>query len=348
MTILDYIDEYGKYRFDKEPFNEVDNVILSSLSYLELKGIVPVSRLAKISLKDAATIYIKWLKDEKNKITAHKSALKILKKIYKTKRYKDLKLYNYKYIGDNNEQFCALTIDLDDKTSYISFEGTDELISGWKEDFYLACYDEVPSEVSALHYINGFTLINKNLILGGHSKGGHLAVYAGMKANRFVKKKIIKIYSNDGPGFRKKAYQSAEYKDTISKVKLIIPNYSFFGLLLRHDDYSVIKSSIKGIYAHDFLSWQVDDNKFKKVKLSKESILLSDAMAKWVESYEDKDRIMFVNSVFEIFDKLNINSVEELIKHKSLILKIIVDSHLPKKTEKMMREFIKILLSFVL
>ncbi len=348
MTLLEYIDKYGNFSFKEKSFNEVDNIILSSISYLDLSSFVPHNMLSKISLQDTSILYFKWLKDDKNKITAHKSALKVFKCICKKKRYKNLMLYNYKYIKGEKEQFKALTIDIDDKTSYISFEGTDDLISGWKEDFYLACFYPVESQKASIHYANKFILSKRKLIFGGHSKGGNLALTAACFSSRFVKDNIIAVYSNDGPGFRKKEFESDEYKEILPKYHLIIPNYSFFGLLLRHtDDYEVVKSSIKGIYAHDFLSWQVDDDKFKKTSLSKTSIFFSKSMKKWVESYNDNDRLLFVNSMFEVFDKLNIKSVEEILKHKTLIPKIIIDTKPSSKVRRMQKDFIKIALEYL-
>ena len=40
-NMLDYLDWYGDFDFGTVPFNEVDNLILSQLSYLELADAVP-------------------------------------------------------------------------------------------------------------------------------------------------------------------------------------------------------------------------------------------------------------------------------------------------------------------
>lgn len=40
-NMLDYLDWYGDFDFDTVPFNEVDNLILSQLAYLDLTGVVP-------------------------------------------------------------------------------------------------------------------------------------------------------------------------------------------------------------------------------------------------------------------------------------------------------------------
>ena len=55
-TIYDYVDTYGKYTFLEKEFNEVDNVILSLISYVDLYGIVPEIGEGKITLKEAIRI----------------------------------------------------------------------------------------------------------------------------------------------------------------------------------------------------------------------------------------------------------------------------------------------------
>ena len=39
MNIFGYIKKYGKFSFTMEPFNEVDNVILSCISYVDFLNI---------------------------------------------------------------------------------------------------------------------------------------------------------------------------------------------------------------------------------------------------------------------------------------------------------------------
>ena len=43
MSIFDYISKYGDYSFLDKGFNEVDNVILSVLSYVDFDGIKGMS-----------------------------------------------------------------------------------------------------------------------------------------------------------------------------------------------------------------------------------------------------------------------------------------------------------------
>ena len=40
MNLFHYVKQYGTYSFEEEPFNEVDNIILSQIAYLPLDNIV--------------------------------------------------------------------------------------------------------------------------------------------------------------------------------------------------------------------------------------------------------------------------------------------------------------------
>lgn len=39
MTLFEYIDKYGEYSFEEKEINEVDNMIFSFLSYVNLQNI---------------------------------------------------------------------------------------------------------------------------------------------------------------------------------------------------------------------------------------------------------------------------------------------------------------------
>ena len=58
-TISDYLKDYGKYTFLEKEFNEVDNVILSMLSYIDFYGIVPMIDCGSITLKEASNLFYK-------------------------------------------------------------------------------------------------------------------------------------------------------------------------------------------------------------------------------------------------------------------------------------------------
>ena len=65
--------------------------------------------------------------------------------------------------------------------------------------------DIVPSQIDAVNYLNNIAAkYNSNIRVGGHSKGGNLAIYAATFCTREVQDRIINVYNNDGPGFSEK------------------------------------------------------------------------------------------------------------------------------------------------
>lgn len=349
MTILEYIDHYKDKTFVEESFNEVDNVIFSSISYIDLDEVVSSWSKDKITIKEARKKYFENYQKSGKKMIAYKHALDIFKEIADTKRYGDLFLYNYSYIGDDKRQFSAVTIEIDKNLIYISYEGTDHLVSGWMEDFKMSYIFPVPAQKHAIRYLDKYIFTKKKIILGGHSKGGNLALVAGMYANVFVKPKIIKIYVNDGPGLKRAQFESQKYENIKEKLVTIIPNYSLVGLLLKHPtDYKVVLSSKKGILAHDLSTWRVDETTFIEAELSTFSKILDRTMSSWTSKYDDNQRKNFTESLFSVFKRVGIESLEEVLNKKTLILKLIYESRgIDKVTKKMLREFIWILFEYI-
>ena len=154
MNLFSYVDKYGDKSFDEVSFNEVDNAVFSSLSYISFDGIVSDNRYNKITIRDASNKYFKLHSDTKKYILVVKQAVKLLRYIKDTKRYGDLYLYNYVYDAGVERQFSAVTIELNSRLVYVSFEGTDHLVSGWKEDFMMTYKFPIPSQRKAINYIN--------------------------------------------------------------------------------------------------------------------------------------------------------------------------------------------------
>jgi len=347
MNIIDYVNKYGNFDFKEEEFNDVDNVILSLVSYVNFSGIVSKER-REIRLQDAANRYFEtYTKKEINaNIFSIRSAIRLFEHIKDFKRYKNIKLYNYVYEGNSYKQFSAITMKLNEELIYISYEGTDELISGWKEDFELAYLYPIPSQIDAINYINKtIKFKDKKVIVGGHSKGGNLALIAAMNCNILFRNKIIKVYSNDGPGLLEEELNSTKLKRIKSKYIHIIPNYSIVGILLGNTNDKVIKSSKKGILAHDALNWEVDGARFISTTLDDSSKSLKDIFDKLLDEYDFEQRMISVNELFELFDKNEIYTLVD-IRKKSLqfILSIIKSS---KEFDETAKEMFKQLFTLI-
>lgn len=349
MNIIDYIDKFGDKSFTQKEMNEIDKLIFSLLSYVEYKGIVSENSHNKKTIKEVGDIFFKNItkKEIKKQIIPIKMAIGVFDKIRDKRRYKDLLLYNDIYIGDENQQFSAVCIEIEPKLVYVSFEGTDYLVSGWKEDCELAYKFPVKSHKQAVKYLNRYFMFkNCKLILGGHSKGGNLALVAGMNCNMIIRNKITEIYSYDGPGLRKKQIDSFRYKRIKNKYTHIIPNYCIVGLLLRNDgNYKVIKTNHVGIMAHDPTTWQLESDDFKKVELSTFSKLLDKGISAWLDKYNDEERELLVKCLFEIFENNNITSFMEIMENYKLILDLLKSAKkLNPIVKDMAKDLIKVLI----
>lgn len=313
MDVFNYIDKYGDRSFSDFEFNDVDAGIFSFLSYVDFNGIVSND---KISLYDAAVKHKNTIDINKKDAIAVKDATKLLYYLMNKKRYSNCFLYNYVYVGDCKVQFSAICINYYKSEVFISYEGTDLMVSGWHENLIL-CY-EYPtlSHKMAIDYLNRNGRLLGDLVIGGHSKGGNLALVAAMNCNFFVKRKIKKIYSMDGPGLLPNVLKSLRYKSIKNKYLHIIPHNSYVGILLESENDYIIKANIDGLLAHDFLYWDISDSTFNSEKISKISLKLKNNINNYLFSLGSKQLRDVIYNFDYIFGKLDITSFSNFTKDK--------------------------------
>ena len=254
-TVYDYLDWRGDLSLKESAFCEVDNVILSLISYVDLEGILKEGE--RIALTLACRRYFQMHTYEE--VQARNSFLKktpfLMEKAASTARFGGIALHDYINHIDYEaaEQMSAVTFDLPDGTSYVAFRGTDSSLAGWKEDFAFAYLSKTRGQQDAVEYLKKIADQSEKLLrVGGHSKGGNLAVYAAAFCGDAVQKRILEVDTNDGPGFRKEVADSPEISQIRSRIRSIVPDESVFGLLLYGPDiHEVVKSSAMGIMQHD-------------------------------------------------------------------------------------------------
>ena len=346
--MMDYLDWRGDVPFSASPFNEVDNLILSEVAYVDFEGIVPgpdewaeaktpqMKKAATISVTDALIRF--WELHTKEEIdssgTFYKKAPYVLEKLCSGPRFGNIYLAGYinQVSAEKDEQMSAITFFLPDGTAFAAFRGTDDSLIGWKEDFTFSFRKTTAGQKSASEYLNkmfgihaetecreysfdnGLNLKkNYPIRVGGHSKGGNFAVYASAFCAENVKNRIACVYNNDGPGVLEETARTKEYKEILPKVYSIIPQESLFGLLL-HSGYchKVIKSSAKGLFQHDALTWQVKRSRFEEVAhVSEKSLMLEKAIESWVYGMTLEEREKTVNILFTLFEETGFENISE-------------------------------------
>ena len=309
-NLLDYLDWRGDLTLDQAPFNEVDNLILAELSFVDFKDIVPEPGEGKgVTLKKAAeAFFAKLPAGEKIDmgVLVPDAIPDMLRKMVDSRRFGEMKLncfVDWLDIG-KGEQFAALTIETGDRTLYCSFRGTDDTLAGWKEDFELACVPEVPAQKKALEYVRSVAkqFPRKRIRLGGHSKGGNLAVYAGVFCPENIQRRIIAVWSNDGPGFHTDLLDLPEHRRIAERIYSIVPKSSVVGMLLEHEeDYTVVDSDQLGFMQHDGFSWQVTGDHFVTLRqMTRQAHLSNQELREWVHALSVEQRETFVNALFDV------------------------------------------------
>ena len=321
---MDYLDWRGDLTFREAPFNEVDNLILAQLVYVEFAGIVPApGEEGTITVKEACELFFAAhdRKEIMERVSMTKTAAFVLEKMAQTERFCNAQLFGY--INDiskeEQSQFSVVCVRLDDKSIYVSFSGTDNTIVGWRENFNMGYLSETPGQLKAVDYLNHMVKEDwKKIRVGGHSKGGNLSVYASVKCDRNIQKRIVKVYSNDGPGFSEEMIQSKEYQRMLPKIKTILPESSIVGMLLEHQEkFEVVKSSQSGIQQHDAMSWEVLGSHFVYVEeVAPQSILLDETMKKWIFQLTKEQREEIVDTVFSMLDDAKIYTVDDFYNSK--------------------------------
>ena len=319
--IFDYIKWRGDLDFNLVPFNTVDNIILSQLSYIHLDNIVPSPESkGRITITEAEYLFTQEINKPNSSIKQtllFKEDPDFIKALGSSKRFGNCELCAYvNNVDDEQEkQFSSLCIIIGDGSSFISFRGTDSTFTGWKESFNMSFSDTVPAQLEAVHYLEKIAHnIKGSLRIGGHSKGGNLAIYAAAFCNKKVQHRIKAIYSNDAPGFHSRIIESKGYKKIKGCIQLFIPHSSIIGLLLKHeDDYTVVKSSQSGLMQHSLYSWEITHNDIIQIDhISKSSRFVDMTIKEWIAELDYEQRQKFIEALFTILCASQAKSTNDL------------------------------------
>ena len=304
-NMMTYVKKFGDEDFNSKPFNDVDALILSELVYLHLDDFVPSLEGNKSNVDFIPLLSEKNIKKMCEKTIDEFWCRHLLKEIKIRKRYQNMKLNYFEsiFLTDKIEQFCAVTFELNEFI-YIAFRGTDISLLGWYEDFNMLLMDAIPSQNSASLYLSRVAeLSTKPIIIGGHSKGGNLAVYASLYADQSIKDRIIKIYDFDGPGFNKNIFVLNEYKMIENKIVKMTCEDALIGILLYHSEKMLfVKSRGISIFQHDLFNWKI--NKYGELKfvknLSFQSRVFKRTVQEFIDSTSESDRERIVNLIFKV------------------------------------------------
>ena len=320
-NILDYLAWRGDLTLSERPFNEVDNVILSVLAYLRLDGlglgpgqIVLLEEVIRRYRAQDTQSYSEWNNPEQ-----------LLDALRQSARFGGMGVSNYVNELDTEKQlqFAAMTFHLEDGSIYVAFRGTDATLTGWREDFNTTYLSETPGQALAVRYLEDIASRTRGVIrVGGHSKGGNLAVYAAAFAPEGVRYRIQVAFSNDGPGCNSKVSDTMEYRSILDRVTLIVPETSLVGILLNNkEDKIIVRSSASGARQHSPYTWLVKGACFERAeKQAPASIFLDSAMEQWSESLTDAQKEKIISSVFDALEEGGMTTLQDVKDDKAQAL----------------------------
>lgn len=346
QNIIDYVEtEFAT--FEEKPLTRVDSLVLAELVYPKydrifesygqslnlsktnlnsfLDGIVSL-----VNQKKSSDVFLRLKFDDLLKAehfpaifgeaTEPSKPRDLLFAAAASPRFRDIQICFYisEFDPKIEKQFAAMTYILNNTTAYVAFRGTDATIVGMKEDFNMAYICPVPAQAAAAKYLDSVApFLPPEIILGGHSKGGNLAVYSFMKCRPEVRDRIKVCYSHDGPGFREEVVDSYDFNRIRYRVQKTVPQDSIVGLLLQnHEDYQVIRSNEKLLAEHDPFTWEIVDGDFVNVgKLSSTARYTDATLTKWVEGMSDGKRMVFIDELFRIISASNAKSFGDIKKN---------------------------------
>lgn len=318
MYLLDYLgSEFSS--FDEVPFGPVDSAALSQVCMVRAEGLVPAldetkrGRLAQaahnlLPRARATARFVDLLRAERyaDMFTglAPARVKDNLLALAASPRFRELELHEYAatFDVDAQTQFAALTFSRGKDFSYVGFRGTDTTITGWRENFNMACNAEVPAQRAALAYLEAVARRTKGrLIVGGHSKGANLAAYAALKASDGVQERIARVYLHDGPGFKEGAVSDEEWARLAGRIHRTVPQESVVGMLMECPvPAHVVRATSHGFDQHSPFTWEIEGADFVYAdKLADSSQLFDTVMTEWLSQYSDEEAAAIVDALFK-------------------------------------------------
>ncbi len=322
-NIHDYLAWRGDVTLGERPFNDVDNIILSTLSYLDFTGIVPGEQSAEgVNLSKACRRLLEICNGDVAKrvhalikIDARFVALMANSTRFGTAT---LRAYVNKVDEARSLQFSAMQIDLSNGETYVAYRGTDCTIVGWREDFMLS-FKVTEAQREAARYLDRALKRaaeqRLSVRVGGHSKGGNLAEFAAVCCPAKLRERIVRVYSNDGPCMSPEVMKRDGRTVLGDRLRRIVPSYSVVGMIFaRPDDPRIIVESTGiAIGQHDPTTWQVLRTGVQEaLALQPECVALNKAIAQWTESISLEERERVTNEVFDALEAGGATRLEEI------------------------------------
>lgn len=356
-NMIDYLKWRSDVSFDSYPLNEVDSVIFSQLSYVPFDNIV--SSDVETQGKTIEEIYDVYFANPDKKISMGAiiptdKILPLFEMMSHSARFKDIRVRAY--INDINKdeekQISAVCFDIPDGSTYVAFRGTDDNLVSWKEDLNMALFTPIPAQAEAVKYLTKVSQkATSKLYVGGHSKGGNLAVFSAFMLEKELQSKIVAVHSFDGPGFREDFVNITNQNPVMKrKVTNFLPQGATVGAIFETIGRRIfVKCNATGLFQHDTFNWHLESINFITVpSLSRSSMQFHTSLEQWVSGLTDKEKREFVDAFFKLCTVNDSETLSDILTNKAKFIGALfkADGQTKKTVFKTVKQSVKNFLGF--
>ncbi len=316
--ILEYL-ETQLATFDEVPFGAVDAALLSQACMFDAPWAVPAistgaqerhmfGRLLARGGKPKGARFRDLARAERFETLLRGFTPNELKRelfgLIASPRFRDLALCDYQSVFDeaSHTQFAAMTFVWHDEFAYVGFRGTDISFAGWRENFDMAYREPVRAQELAAAYLDTVAdHLPERLFVGGHSKGGNVALFAAAMCREDVRARIERVWCHDAPGFRAGSQVLERAAHLAERIHMTVPQDSLVGMLM---DVPVTPQVVQsdafgGIDQHSLFTWEVAGDDFAYLEhVADASRTVHDAINEWLAAMEPSDVERVVEALF--------------------------------------------------
>lgn len=323
-NIISYVQWRGDIPFEQVPLNAIDALVLSYLAYMPFDGLVDASFEGEgMLLADAAEKMLEVGATSTCMIDSVREDCWLLEAVRDSERFGTVRVVGYeeRFDAAKEEQFAAVTFVPPVGPMFVAFRGTDSSVVGWKEDFNMSFEREVPAQRAAAAYTADAAIaLEREMIIGGHSKGGNLAVYASVFADEPVQAKIRCVYNFDGPGFNEQIIALDAFKRVDMRIHTFVPQSSMIGILLWHaEPFTVVRSDAAGLFQHNPYTWQVMGGRFITLpERTRESRLAEETIKHWMTGLSGETREQIIDGIYAVLSASDGKNLSDLFEGRNV------------------------------
>ncbi len=319
-NMTDYLRWRGDLTLGERPFNDVDALVLATLSYLDFSQVIAQSGEGGLALSEAARRLLDLAGDNLAPYVRSLASLDVnfLKELGASRRFGDASIRDMQDVTDlaRSLQFAVMCLDLPGEYTYVSFRGTDSSLVGWREDFMLS-FTITEAQLLAARYLADVLRDacekGRRVVVGGHSKGGNLAAYAVASCPDDLLPAIAAAYCFDGPGLDQAITPRGAYDRLGERYRRIQPEYSVVGALFDREEEprAYLASSASGFMQHDPLTWQIMGQEFVEAKCqAQDARVFATAVSTWLAETRLDEREAFTQELFDILSSGGATTLE--------------------------------------